>query len=281
MKQSDDTAQFAGPPPPAANVLPAVNKVISQFMASQTRLTGEADLPHPTRRNPLWWTCQVLLRVVFTVWLRYRSRGSERIPLEGGGLFLINHQSFLDPLLAALPLSRPVSYLARDSLFTIPILGWILRRTYVMPINRESAGSASIRNAVRRMEHGLLVGIFPEGTRTRDGNVGEMKPGFVSLIRRVNVPVYPVGIAGAHEAFPRGAWFLRPRPVRVIFGEPIPPDQLRDLSQKGCEEQLVKLARDRIIACQQEADSWLRQKQETRPTEATRSAPLPENAPRN
>ncbi|MDB5335676.1 MAG: phospholipid/glycerol acyltransferase, partial [Planctomycetaceae bacterium] len=78
-------------------------------------------------------------RVFFALWLRYRARGLEHIPATGGGLVLANHLSFLDPLMIGLPLNRPISYLARDSLFRVPAIGWLLRRTYVKPISRENA----------------------------------------------------------------------------------------------------------------------------------------------
>ncbi|MBM81890.1 MAG: 1-acyl-sn-glycerol-3-phosphate acyltransferase [Planctomycetaceae bacterium] len=213
-------------------------------------------LPHPTRRNWHWLTIQFMLRLIFTFWLRYRARGIEKVPEDGGALFLINHQSFLDPLLVGLPLQRPVSYLARDTLFPVPVIGWVLRNTYVMPINRDAASTASIREAVRRMAHGFLVGIFPEGTRTTNGSVGEFKPGFVALIRRAKVPVYPIGIAGAHEAYPRKKLLLRPRKVYVVFGDPFTDEEIAALSKKGQEENLVEEARKRIVACQEEAEAW-------------------------
>lgn len=212
----------------------------------------------PTRRNWVWYSIQVLLKVVFAVWLRYRARGVERIPPSGGGLFLSNHQSFLDPLLIGLPLTRPVSYLARDTLFPVPVVGWILRNTYVMPINREAAGTTSLRETLRRMEQGFLVGVFPEGTRSGDGSVGEFKPGFAAIVRRSNLPVYPVGIAGANRAMGRHSLFIKPHRVCVVFGEPIPADEITRLSRKGCEDDLVKVVHERVVACQQEAEAWLR-----------------------
>lgn len=214
-----------------------------------------SDLPNPLSRNIHWWTYQFLLQIVFCVWLRYRAKGIENLPSQGGALLLINHQSFLDPLLVGLPLRRPVSYLARDSLFRVPVIGWILRNTYVMPINREAASTASLREAIRRLEHGFYVGIFPEGTRTANGDVGPLKPGFLALMRRANVPVYPVGIAGAFEAYPRSAWFLRSGKVRVVFGEAIPPDELARF-EKHQEQELLAFIRERIVACHEAAETW-------------------------
>jgi 1-acyl-sn-glycerol-3-phosphate acyltransferase len=200
----------------------------------------------------------MILTVLFTIWLRYRARGVERLSAAGGGLLLPNHQSYLDPLLVGLPLRRPVSYLARDSLFRVPIVGWILRNTYVMPLNRDAGGVAVFRETLRRLDEGFLVGVFPEGTRSVDGTLGTFKPGFAALLRRTSLPIYPVGIAGAHRALGKGSRFLKPHRVCVVFGEPLPREAIEPLCQRGREDQLVEAVRDRIAACQREAEEWLR-----------------------
>jgi 1-acyl-sn-glycerol-3-phosphate acyltransferase len=222
---------------------------------------GLADGPlgSPLRRNWVWYICQVILGVVFTVWLRYRARGVERIPTAGGGLLLTNHQSFLDPLLVGLPLRRPVSFLARDTLFKIPVIGWILRHTYVMPLRRETGGAAGIRETLRRIDQGFLVGIFPEGTRSVDGSLGTFKPGFAALVRRTSLPIYPVGIAGAHRALGKGSLFMKPCRVCVVFGDPFPAKVIAELKQRGRETELVAAVRARIAECQQAAEAWLKQ----------------------
>lgn len=204
----------------------------------------------------MWFIFQFLMRPIFSVCLRLRIRGAEKLPDSGGVLLLINHQSFLDPFLVGLPLSRPVSYIARDTLFLIPLVGWLLKRNYAIPINRESAGTAILKDAVRRIRHGFVVGIFPEGTRSPDGSVGALKPGFVAIVRRSGAPIFPVGIAGAREALPRNAWFLRPRRVCIVFGDPLNAEEIQRYTKRGQEQKLVALVRERIIACQQQADRW-------------------------
>jgi 1-acyl-sn-glycerol-3-phosphate acyltransferase len=211
----------------------------------------------PDRPNLLWRSMRRFGRTVFPVWLRFRSRGVEKIPKQGPALLLINHQSFLDSMVVGVPLSRPVSYLTRDSLFRVPIVGWILRNSYTMPVNRESASSSTLRLAADRLKRGFLVGIFPEGTRSRDGQLGPLKPGFIALIRKVDFPVIPVGIAGTAAAWPRNAWFVRPKPCRVVFGDPIPTEVLAKLVVKGNEEALIDEVRRRMSQCLQEAQEWV------------------------
>ena len=216
----------------------------------------ESPLPSPTRPNWIWFLSDVVVSMLLSVWLHYRVRGRQHLPADSGALLLINHQSFLDPMLVASGLGRPISYLARDSLFRIPFLGWFLRKTYVIPISRSATTTGPIKEAVRRLQHGLLVGIFPEGTRSRDGAVGPMKPGFIALIRRGDVPVIPVGIAGAYTALPRDGWFLRRTKVRVVIGEPFSTEDIQCYNERGETDALVALARERIIACQQDAEQW-------------------------
>ncbi len=231
---------------------------ISNALKAAFLLTGNrAACEFTDRPNWHWRFLRSLARLAFPICFRYRARGIEIIPRRGAALLLINHQSFLDPLLVGVPLVRPVSYLARDSLFRVPIVGWILRNTYVMPINRESASSTSLRLAAGRLKQGFLVGVFPEGTRSADGRIGELKPGFIALIRRAGVPVIPVGIAGSGAAFPRNGWFPRPKPCRVVFGEPISAETLEKLARRGEEQALLELVRERMDQCYSEAREWL------------------------
>lgn len=214
-------------------------------------------LPDPTSRNAIWFSVQLLLRLIFTFCFRYRCRHLERIPEVGGGLILANHQSYLDPLLIGLPMQRPVSFIARDSLFRVPIIGWILKKTYVMPINRDSAGTESVREAVKRMHAGYLVGVFPEGTRSTDEEIGPIKPGFVALARRSKLPIYPVGIAGASRVMPKGGLRLYFRKVRVVYGEPIPTETVTELARKGNEAEFLTVIHEHLQRSLDEAKAWL------------------------
>lgn len=218
---------------------------------------GES-LPSPARRNAVWFTLQLLARILFPIWFRLRVRGTDRIPKAGGALLLINHQSFLDPLVVGTPLSRPVSYVARDSLFRVPVVGWILRHTYVFPINRRAASGRSIREGVRRLKYGFLLGIFPEGTRGDGRSIQRLRPGFVALIRRAKVPVCPVAVVGSHAAMSREIRLPRPRRVYVLFGEPFRVDEIDRLSQHGKEDKLIAAIRSRLGSCLEEAESWRR-----------------------
>jgi len=226
-------------------------------MVDESASGAASTLGSPLSRNWVWWISQVIVGIFFGIWLRFRAYGVERIPASGGALLLANHSSFIDPLLIGLPLKRPISYLARDTLFPIPFVGWMLRHTYVMPLNRQGGSSAAIRETLRRMEQGFLVGLFPEGTRSADGQLGPFRPGFAALVRRTDLPIIPVGIAGANRALGRGSWFLRPRRVCVVFGEPLSPSEAAALRERGREEELVETVRQKIARYQSDAEGYL------------------------
>ena len=233
----------------SANSVALTSQMVSPMSESPPDSLAEFE---PERRNWIWLGIQTILRLFFSVWFRYRAYGYEELKHQRGMLFVINHQSFLDPLLVGLPLSRPICYLARDSLFRIPVVGWILRHTSVLPINREAASTAALRTMIGHLRAGYWVGIFPEGTRSTDGTLGEMKPGFLALLRRTQVPVCPVGIAGAQDALGRGAWFPHFAKVRVFFGPTIPACEIRTLLEEG-ERSLEKIIRDSLVSSIQEA----------------------------
>jgi 1-acyl-sn-glycerol-3-phosphate acyltransferase len=213
--------------------------------------------PDADRENALYRFLQLCLRVVVPVYFRYRARGLEHVPRRGAALFLVNHQSFLDPLMVGIPLSRPVRFLARDTLYRGPLIRAFLNKVYAIPVNRDAASSTTIRQAAGQLQQGFLVGIFPEGTRSSDGRIGALKPGFIALVRRADVPIIPVGLAGTGAAFPRGAWFVRPAKCRVVFGAPLQPETLAHLKGHGSEQVLLETVRNAMVRCYEEAREWM------------------------
>src|SRR6267142_1843707 len=169
---------------------------------------------------------RVLARAV-GVWLYgLRAVGRENWPVEGGALVCANHQSMFDPPLVGLTCPRRMNYLARDTLFRVPILSQLITFLDAIPIDREGVGLAGLKETLRRLKAGELVLIFPEGTRTHDGEVAALKPGFISVARRSRVPLVPVGLDGAYQAWPRTSRFPRGGRIAVVIGEPISAAQV-------------------------------------------------------
>ena len=211
---------------------------------------------NPDPRNGLYHFLQLCLQLTVPVYLRFRARGVEHVPKSGPALFVVNHQSFLDPMMVGIPISRPLRFLARDTLFRQPLMRAFLKKVYAIPVNRDSASSTTIRQAAAQLQRGFFVGIFPEGTRSTNGELGALKPGFIALVRRAHAPIIPVGLAGTGAAFPRGAWFVRPKTCRIVYGAPLQPEMLAKLKGHGSEQALLDAVRDAMAHCYEEAREW-------------------------
>jgi 1-acyl-sn-glycerol-3-phosphate acyltransferase len=177
------------------------------------------------------------------IYVCFRAFRAERIPATGPVVILANHESHFDPVLIGVSTWRPLSFLARKSLFQGPF-GLLIRSLNAIPLDRDGGGIAGLREAIGRLKGGEATLIFPEGTRTDDGTLREFRPGFGILARRSRATIVPAGIQGAFQAWPRQSRWPRPGRVTVHIGRPIPPDVVDALD----EEELLKLVRRRIGA---------------------------------
>jgi 1-acyl-sn-glycerol-3-phosphate acyltransferase len=192
---------------------------------------------------------RVLARGVAVGLFGLRVVGRQNWPQRGGALVCANHQSHFDPPLVGLTCPRRMNYLARDTLFRTPGFKQLIEFLDAIPIDREGGGLAGLKETLRRLKAGELVLIFPEGTRSHDGEVAPLKPGFVAVARRSRVPLVPVGIDGAYQAWPRTAPLPRLARIAVVIGEPITPQQVQEFS----DDDLLAELEQRIINCHDRA----------------------------
>ncbi len=180
-------------------------------------------------------------------WLLFglRFEGNEQVPTTGGALVCSNHQSFLDPVLVGAITQRRINYLARQNLFDSRWFGGLIRWYDAIPVQRDGMSIGGLKETLRRLKRGELVLVFPEGTRTSNGEVAPLRAGFCVLARRAAVPLVSVGIEGAFHAWPRNQKLPRPTRICVKIGMPITAEQVRELS----DEDLVALLDERIRAC--------------------------------
>jgi 1-acyl-sn-glycerol-3-phosphate acyltransferase len=188
---------------------------------------------------------RMLSRLAVVLLFRIRCRNRQRVPTEGGALVCSNHQSFFDPVLVGVGFNRRLNYIARKTLFRFGPFRWLIEFLDAIPIDRDGFGLGGIKETLKRLKRGEMVLIFPEGTRTNDGEVSPLKPGFVALARRARVPLLPVGMDGAYDAWPRKLRLPRLAKIYVWFGEPITPEMIADLS----DEELVQELERRIREC--------------------------------
>ncbi len=150
-----------------------------------------------------------IVRVLFGL----RAEGLENIP-EGGAVIAAAHSSFVDPVAVAGVVRRPIHFMAKAELFKYPVLRWILPRGHVFPVRRGLADRNAIRHAISVVTDGHLLGIFPEGTRSKSGEVQPLQGGAVMIAIKAGVPVVPVVVVGVKPLRLR-------RSVEVRIGKPI------------------------------------------------------------
>ena len=199
------------------------------------------SLPHR-----LWY--QFLRWLIYSAGiLAYRVRyfGRENIPKTGPVLVVSNHQSHFDPPLVGAGVNRRMNYLARETLFRFAPLGWLIHSLDAIPIDRDGMGLNGIKESLRRLKRGEMVLIFPEGTRTPNGEMATFRPGFTVLAARSKAWILPVAIEGAFDAWPRSRNLPRLGTIHVLYGQPIPPEEVA-----GCDERdLVAEVERRVRRC--------------------------------
>ncbi len=176
---------------------------------------------NPSERSIFWKSCQVVARVGSTLLFDLKTYGEKNVPMTGGVLLVANHQSFLDPVLVAVRLKRPVSFFARASLFKNKYFGKLIRSLHAFPVNLGKGDLQAMKETIDRLQQGYALNIYPEGSRSNDGKLGPLQKGVALIVRKAGVPIVPVAIDGSYMAWRKGQKSLRPYPIRVMYGEPI------------------------------------------------------------
>jgi len=189
--------------------------------------------------KPLYRLGWQVSRFVFATWFRWRVYHSERVPLTGPVILASNHASILDPPLVGAGVRREINYLGRESLFRFPVVGWLLRNVNTVPVDREGGGAAGLKAILVRLLDGGAIILFPEGTRTRDGNLQPARSGIGLTVIKSTAPVVPVRVFGTFKAYGRQMRFPRPRRVAVKYGQPMRFEALR-AEAKTCSKPRLK-----------------------------------------
>lgn len=200
---------------------------------------------HSTFGRWLYSALWILSRTLGVALFGFRSRSDEPLPRTGGVLVLSTHQSHLDPLLLGLATDRRLSSMARSSLYRFKPFGFVITALDAVPIDREGSAVAAMKVVIKRLQDGAAVIVFPEGTRTHDGRMGEIKSGFAILAKKARVPIAPVAIVGAYECWPRSRRLPRPGRIRLEFGRVLSVDEVAALDERAlvaeCTRRLEEL----------------------------------------
>lgn len=159
-----------------------------------------------------------LSRGIARAFFGYRVIGGEHMIESGPAIIAANHASFLDPPLAGIASHRAIHYLARKSLMDWPVLGPILPELNVIPVDQKNADRSALMAAIRVVRGGGAILVFPEGTRSPDGELQPAQPGVGMIVAKTGAPVVPVRVFGSYEAFPRDRALPRRVPVTVVVG---------------------------------------------------------------
>ena len=217
--------------------------------AVTARQVDEAPI---VRSGYLYWVMKVVLTPIMTVAFRPRIEGMANVPRRGPALLACNHTSYLDWLLLPLVVrTRRISFLAKLEYFTRKgtrgrAQAYFFSATGQVPIDRAGAHASqgALMTAARLLREGRLVGVFPEGTRTRDGRLNRGRTGVARMAAETGVPVIPCATVGTFDIAPPGAKLPRPHKIKVRFGSPMPaiaPDPSAEQLREWTDELMARI----------------------------------------
>jgi len=220
-------------------------------------------------QEPLDLTPPRMFRFVYAVvgavlgWLfQLRWEHVDRVPATGPVVVVSNHVSMADPpiLGLGLPWRRSIRFMAKEELFDRGPVGWFVRTVSAFPVKRGGADRSAIRMALAILKAGGVVGVFPEGTRIREGEVGEVHQGAAFIANMGSATIVPAGVSGTDRLWPsvRRPSFAK---VTVVFGEPILPASVADLPRGERAAELTKALMSGVVAAKAEADAIQRERE--------------------
>ena len=219
-------------------------------------MTAVTSRSSETKRPSIFWPLAALIIPPVSLIAKIRVSGAEKLPREGSYVLAPNHYSEFDPLIVAVAVwrsGRAPRFMAKESLFKVPVLGWFLHRTGMIPVARTSSASSArqtMKQSEELVEHGRGVIVYPEGTLTRDPDMWPMrgKSGAVRLALADGIPLIPMAQWGTQAIMGRyqkglSQWPLR-KPVRVLIGDPV---DVSDLRERAGEPAALTEATNRLM----------------------------------
>ncbi|MFZ5813670.1 MAG: lysophospholipid acyltransferase family protein [Bacillota bacterium] len=184
----------------------------------------------------LYGFAKAVVGAAYRVAFRIRVEGLEHIPREGGVILCGNHFNGNDPIIAGIAAPRRVRFMAKEEIFTWPVIGWLARGVGAFPVKRGQPDRASLKTALDVLAKGGCFGIFPEGTRSRSGQLRKAEPGTAYIALKSGVPVIPFGITSSYKLF---------GPVLIRFGPPVNLERFQGAKLSG---ESLELAGQEIMA---------------------------------
>lgn len=193
--------------------------------------------------TPFWYrVLWVMGMIIFKFLFDLRIEGAEKIPSKGAMIIVANHRSYLDPIVLALVTPRKMNFMAKEELFKNPVFGFLIKKLGAFPLKREKPDRKAYIKALSVLKEGKILSLFPEGTRSISGKIGNLKEGSVRIALHSRVPIFPVVIKGTGEVLPPGKKMIRGGRIKVKVGDPI----FTDSFSKEEERQVAKKIIDKI-----------------------------------
>lgn len=161
--------------------------------------------------------CHVVATLSMGIFFPVRVTGARCVPKTGRILVVGNHQSFLDPVVLGMTLPRKPQYIARATLFRFGPFAWFIQTLGAIAIKQEGSAKEGLQASLAHLDTEGALALWPEGSRTPDGELKELQPGIMLLLKRAAAPVVVFGIAGAFESWPLHGKFIYPRPICIHY----------------------------------------------------------------
>ncbi len=188
--------------------------------------------------SPFWYSIlRGLAIAVFKIFFAIKIEGKENIPNRGGAILASNHLSYLDPIILGIFVPRRVNFMAKEELFENFLFRRIIVKLGAFPIRREGIDGATYRKILKLLHKREVVVLFPEGTRSIDGTIGQLHTGIARIALKADVPLIPIIIWGTEKALPRGKKLLRLSKIRARAGKPLKTNiaSNREITRKDIE----------------------------------------------
>jgi len=195
--------------------------------------------------QPLYGFCHYILYCVQKSFFRGEIVGLENLPRDGGFLLASNHASHLDPPFVGAVLPHQLAFFARKSLWKPGIASWWLDSVGAIPVERDSGDLSAIKRVITTLRGGRPIVLFPEGTRSPDGQLQPAKPGVGMIVCKTHVPVVPCRIFNSHVAFGRHGGLRPGTPINIVYGKPLSP---ADYDHPADGKERYQRASERIMA---------------------------------
>lgn len=202
--------------------------------------------------TPLWYSIlRGLAIVVFKICFAIKIEGKENIPCRGGVILASNHLSYLDPIVLGIFVPRRVNFMAKEELFENLFFRWLIVKLGAFPIKRERIDRITYKKILNLLDKGQVVILFPEGTRSIDGRIGQLQAGTARIALKADVPLVPIIVRGTEKVLPRGKKLIKLARIRAWAGKPLKKNMTSDkeITKKDIEELQRELEEKMRLLC--------------------------------